>query len=467
MKPPDDPEAETFQTDFLKVISGNLTAKSAAILVVDRDGVGFRTAVYWQPEGESRLEFPIDRTMTSRVLASGLPEMSPDNKVVCAALIADDSIFGIIYAESGLAKGFSPIDMWLLAGLTGFIAPPLSRLRHLESLQIVARQLKDEANTQYNMIGASPRMQEVYQFIGKVGPTQSNVGPTQSNVLILGKSGTGKELVARAIHQKSSRANAPFIAVNCGAYTETLIESELFGHEKGAFTGAAVQRKGQFECANRGSIFLDEVAELSMPAQVKLLRVLQEREIQRVGGNHLIKVDVRIIAATNRDLEDMMKKGLFREDLYFRLNVVLITMPSLTERTEDIPLLATYFIQQLSHIRKVSGLSEKAFRALYGHTWEGNVREYRNMIERAVVLGDSDPIRAEDLSPAFSDAKLQKLPDKQPDNLSFDQKVKQYERSLVLDALERAEWNVIRAGDILNKNPRYVYKLARRLEIKL
>jgi two-component system NtrC family response regulator len=227
------------------------------------------------------------------------------------------------------------------------------------------------------------------------------VADTPTTVLISGESGTGKELVARGIHRASSRAEAPFVPINCGAIPETLLESELFGYEKGAFTGAVRVKVGKFEYAHKGTLFLDEVGEMSLPLQVKLLRVLQEHEFQRVGGNADIKVDVRIIAATNRDLRENVDSGKFREDLFFRLNVINIRVPPLRERRDDIPALTAHFLDKFSKKlnRGVPNVDPDAMRALYRHSWPGNVRELENVVERAVVLSRGSSIMPTDLPP--------------------------------------------------------------------
>src|SRR5262249_22297046 len=232
-----------------------------------------------------------------------------------------------------------------------------------------------------DMVGASAGMREVYKFIAKAAPTNSTV-------LIRGESGTGKELAARAIHLNSPRAKHPFVAINCAALTETLLESELFGHEKGAFTGAVTTKKGKIELAQNGSVFLDEIGEMALPLQAKLLRVLQQHEFERVGGTRTIKADIRLIAATNRNLEQAIKDGDFREDLYYRLNVIRLNMPPLRERREDITPLAIYFAEKYSRQcnRPIKGISPQAQACLFNYDWPGNVREFENAIERAIVL---------------------------------------------------------------------------------
>ncbi len=248
-----------------------------------------------------------------------------------------------------------------------------------------------------NIIGKSKPMLEIYDLIEKVAQSKATV-------LITGPSGTGKELIAQAIHYQSPRKNRPFISVNCGALTETLLESELFGHEKGAFTGAIAMKKGRFELADGGTLFLDEVADMPQSLQIKILRVLQEMEFERVGGTRTIKVDVRVLSASNRDLKQEASRGNFREDLYYRLNVIHIEVPSLMERTEDIRLLVGHFVEKYRKGEEKSEiqLSPETWRALYEYGWPGNIRELENVIERAVVLNSDGLIELADLPPEFS-----------------------------------------------------------------
>jgi two-component system NtrC family response regulator len=247
-----------------------------------------------------------------------------------------------------------------------------------------------------NIIGKSEPMLKIYEMIAKVSQSKASV-------MITGSSGTGKELIAKAVHYNSPRKNRPFISINCGALTETLLESELFGHERGAFTGAVTMKKGRFELADGGTLFLDEVGEMSPALQVKLLRVLQEMEFERVGGTKTIKVDVRILAASNRRLKEDVDKGIFREDLFYRLNVVHMEVPSLRERVEDIPFLVAHFIDKFRSPkdRKIE-LAPEAWKVLYNYSWPGNIRELENTIERAVVLNSDGLIRLEDLPEEIS-----------------------------------------------------------------
>jgi transcriptional regulator with GAF, ATPase, and Fis domain len=275
--------------------------------------------------------------------------------------------------------------------------------------------------------------------------------------LILGESGTGKELVARAIHYHSDRHDKLMIPVNCGAIPEDLLESELFGHEKGAFTNAIRTRIGRFELANGGTIFLDEVAEMSPHLQVKLLRVLQEQEFERLGGTKTIKCDVRIIAATNKNLDKLVEENHFREDLYYRLKVIPIEIPPLRDRPSDIPLLIHHFLDIMCKVKKktIRGISKKAIKALTNYDWPGNVRELENIIERMVILSEDDYLDVEDLPEKVEqkekmDQTIQILiPD---EGFSLSNAINEYERQLIINALEKADWVKNRAAKLLNMN---------------
>jgi two-component system, NtrC family, response regulator len=281
------------------------------------------------------------------------------------------------------------------------------------------------------IIGSTPRMREIFA-------TVSLVAKTGVTVLVEGESGTGKELVARAIHHKSRRKNAPFVAINCGAIPETLLESELFGHEKGAYTGAHVQRKGKLEQADSGTVFLDEIAEMSLPLQVKLLRFLQERQVERLGGQQPIHVDTRVIAATNKELKSEIAAGRFREDLYFRLSVVTITLPPLHERGEDIGMLANAFLRQnCQQYRRRLQFSPDALTAIARYPWPGNIRELQNAIQRAAILARGRFIEASDLGIA---------PVVAPPRTSLREARNRVERQAVVDALIRTRGNISRAA---------------------
>jgi DNA-binding NtrC family response regulator len=293
------------------------------------------------------------------------------------------------------------------------------------------------------IVSASPKMENVKRMVLKVAHSNSTV-------LIRGESGTGKELIARAIHNQSPRASEMFQAVNCAAINENLLESELFGHEKGSFTGAHAEKKGLFEVADRGSLFLDEIAELDVSMQAKLLRALQERKIRRVGGTHELNVDVRVIAATNRDLRAMVADGRFRDDLYYRLNVLSIDVPPLRERREDIPVLIDFFLKKHTRntSRLVRGLTSETKKLMLDYGWPGNVRQLESAIERAILLCESDLITIEDLplevrqeaSPAAQGAF--KLP---PEGISFED----VERDLIMQAMEQTDYNITKSAKLL------------------
>jgi len=294
-----------------------------------------------------------------------------------------------------------------------------------------------------SIIGEHPKMKEVYRIVTKIAATTSTV-------LVYGESGTGKELVARAIHDRSSRKDQPFMAINCAAIPETLIESELFGHEKGSFTGANVREIGILEAANGGTVFLDEIGEMNVAMQAKLLRAIQEKEIRRVGGKVNLTLDVRIISATNRDLELEIKRGVFREDLYYRLNVIRITLPPLRERGSDIAALADFFITKYREASgiAVEGISKPALKLLMNYTWPGNVRQLESVIERAVLMAEGTIIQPEDLSAEIAAAGAQsgivpfELP---PEGINFEE----MERALITKAMERADWVIGKAAPIL------------------
>jgi two-component system response regulator HydG len=289
-----------------------------------------------------------------------------------------------------------------------------------------------------SIIGTGPTMKKLFE-------TLALAAPTEATVLLLGESGTGKELVANAIHQNSPRKDKPYVKVNCAALPETLLESELFGHEKGAFTGAIEKKQGRFERADGGTLFLDEIGEMSSPTQTKILRVLQEREFEAVGGTKTIKVDVRIIAATNKDLAGEVKQGRFREDLYYRLNVVPLTIPPLREHTEDIPLLAEHFLRIYSEKNKrdITGFGPGVMDAFTGYSWPGNVRELENIVERTVIMSRDDTISLEDLSPIFGD------PQGEGDRTPPPTSLRDVERETILKTLRQTGGNRTHAAQIL------------------
>ena len=354
----------------------------------------------------------------------------------------------------------------------------INRAIDFQKLQKENTLLKMQLKKKYRfkgLIGNSPQMNKIYELIEKVADTDSTI-------LITGESGTGKEVVAKTIHYNSLRTNGPFIPINCAAIPKDLIETEMFGHEKGAFTGATNTRIGRFELANNGTIFLDEIGELEPSLQVKILRVLQEREFERVGGVKTIKVDVRVIAATNRDLEKAVREGKFREDLFYRLNVIPIHMPPLRKRLEDIPLLMDHFIHEICKKRNRNPLkfSKEAMDCLLEYRWPGNVRELENLIERLSILVSGDIVSISDLPERFikkcipdemeSSSCLQEqsvpaitIPQ---DGMNLNKVVDEVERSLIMQALEKTGWIKSKAANVLGLNRTTLIEKMKKMGIK-
>ena len=302
-----------------------------------------------------------------------------------------------------------------------------------------------------NILGKNSRMQEIYELI-------SDISNTDSTVLIQGESGTGKELIARAIHFNSHRKTKPFVVANCSAYSQNLLESELFGHEKGSFTGAIRRKVGRFELANGGTIFLDEIGEVSPPTQILLLRVLQDHRFERVGGEETLEVDVRVVAATNKNLMEEMRKGAFREDLYYRLNVIPIFVPPLRQRKDDVSLLASHFLQKFRHEKgkEVTSISPEVMEIFLAHSWPGNVRELENVIEHAAIITKKDRISPKDL-PQY----LLEKPVSNQDLVSL----KDHERDLILKTLEETNWNKHQASKKLKITRSTLYGKMKKYEI--
>ena len=330
----------------------------------------------------------------------------------------------------------------------------LGRTFHIAQLEREQRELKQRLSddTFEFMIGTSQVMQDVFSMIRKIATTDAPV-------LIIGESGTGKELVARAVHRQGLRATAPFIPINCSAIPENLIESELFGHEKGTFTGAHAQRKGRFEMAEGGTLFLDEIGELPTMLQVKLLRFLQEKTIERIGGRQQIEVDTRVLAATNRNLEEAIQNGSFREDLYYRLNVLRINLPPLRDRQTDILLLAKTFLDRYcqEHRKKIKGFSDQAINAIEGYAWPGNVRELENRIKRAVIMSDGKKISLEDLEMESLDIETKRM--------TLKDAREDVEKKLIIKAIARNDNNLSKAAADLGISRPTLYDMMDKLEI--
>lgn len=388
--------------------------------------------------------------------------------VLCAPLKQKNQIIGVIEAlNTTNLIGFTADDLQLLMAFGGLAATALIRAKTFTTVRNSNAVFQEEMQDRYRFVtGASLAMQEVLSFV-------RTAATAATTVLLLGESGSGKEVVARAIHRWGPRAEYPFVAVNCTALTTELLESELFGHEKGAFTGAVAQKKGKFELADGGTIFLDEIGDLALNLQVKLLRVLQDKEFQRVGGVKTIRVNVRILAATNRNLSQAIQKGTFREDLYYRLNVASIVLPSLRDRREDVPTLARYFIEHscLEVNRAAMDIEPAALECLQTYSWPGNVRELQNAIERAVVFASGATITIADLP-----AEVRKQPELRTpmpvalpgldDTLALAEATDVFLRAKVRRALEVTSGNQTEAAQLLGLPQSNLSRLMKRLRLR-
>ncbi|HKO96850.1 MAG TPA: sigma 54-interacting transcriptional regulator [Pyrinomonadaceae bacterium] len=466
------------QETLLELLFEVVPAERGAILLIDGNDVG-PEAQFVSVFGMDRRRGPdqkikVSRTITRSVLQRGEALLinntdlkgleateslvgNPPSSVLCVPIIMLDKTLGVLYLDTRERDAvFDKDHLQLVTAISAITAVAIENARHIEWLVSENQRLIADFGIDHNLIGESDQVREVLQFISKVAPTDSTV-------LLSGESGTGKELAARAIHKNSKRAQKPFMAVNCAALAESLLESELFGHEKGSFTGALVQKKGRLEIADGGTLFLDEIGELSPSLQVKLLRVLQEREFERVGSNRTIKIDIRLITATNKDLEEAVTAGSFRQDLYYRLNVVTLEMPPLRERQEDIPLLAGYFAAKYGEKcnRRISGISPEAQARLTAYDWPGNVRELENAIERAVVLGTTDRILPEDLPEAVLETEPSPAT-----SAKYHDAVTQTKKQIIVNAMEQAKGNYTEAAKLLGVHPNYLHRLIRNLNLK-
>ena len=469
-------DLEELQAQLLDLTFEVVPAGRGAILLSDGAGLEFnclyaRTRQAGQPQ-----LVRVSRTIARQVMKDNVAILGVDvaasgalreveslaasevRSLLCVPLTVFQRVIGCIYLDSTNATNrFQEDHLQLVAAIAGISAVALDNARRLQWLEQENQRLTTEVRQEQSLVGEGARIKEIFQFLARVAPTESTV-------LIEGESGTGKELAAKALHRNSHRANKPFVAINCAAIPETLLESDLFGHERGAFTGAAVQKKGRLEVADGGVVFLDEIGELAPALQVKLLRVLQEREFERVGGTHTIKVDIRLIAATNRDLNDAVRTGQFRQDLYYRLAVVRLTMPPLRERREDIPMLTRHFVQKYAKRSKVKPkpVSREAMAALVNYEWPGNVRELENAIERALVMGSADMVRLEDLPESL----LEQESAAEMHEGKYHASVKELKKQLIIDAVEQTRGNYVEAAAILGVHPNYLHRLIRNLGLK-
>jgi transcriptional regulator with GAF, ATPase, and Fis domain len=467
-------KSEELQRRLLEIILEVVPARRGAIVLFDGDLDTPKSVCALDKSNHIHLPMQLSRTVTRQVSREQVALLSNelnDRRLqaaesliasrVCSLLCVPFSFGqtkGLLYLDSSDPDfRFTEEHLQQMTAIASLTAAAVANVRQLEEFKRENERLRSESIIETNIIGESQPMQEVFRLLAKIAPSNSTI-------LIDGESGTGKELAARAIHHNSERRDKPFMAVNCAVLSATLLESDLFGHERGAFTGAVTQKKGKFEVADGGTVFLDEIAELAMELQAKLLRFLQEREFERVGGTKTIKIDVRVLAATNKNLKEAVERGAFRQDLFFRLNVVPVRLPPLRERSSDIPLLAKYFVHKYSERCKRQSLSltGEALAALTVYSWPGNVRELENTIERAVVLSSSDSIRLEDLPEAVIEAWL---PTKETPN-SFHEKLMCAKQQIILAALQQAQGNYTNAAHALGIHPNNLHRLTRSLGIK-
>jgi transcriptional regulator with GAF, ATPase, and Fis domain len=467
---------DLLERELMACIFDVVPAQRGAILLTSENPGEFSSVFSWDRPNGAVAPFAVSGTIVHKVLDEKVGVLSADvfgdsaledaksllltetRSLLAVPLTVFDRILGLIYLDTSDPRARLDKDhLELMTAIAAVSAIALENARHVERLEDENRRLKAEISIEHNMVGESAPMRAVYRFV-------SRVAPTDSTVLITGESGTGKELVARAIHRNSSRTAKPFVAINCAALTETLLESELFGHERGAFTGAVAQKRGKLEVADGGTVFLDEMGELAPALQAKLLRVLQEREFERVGGTRPIRIDIRVIAATNRNLGESVKAGAFRQDLYYRLNVVSIEMPPLRQRREDIPLLAAYFAARSGERSKrhVRGVSPEARACLMNYDWPGNVRELENSLERAVVLGSSEFILPEDLPEAV----LETATPAGVNMAQYHEAIAEAKKQVIMRAVEQAGGNYTEAAKLLGVHPNYLHRLIRNMNLK-
>jgi Nif-specific regulatory protein len=482
------PNLKTALARALEHVAEAASARSGLIALREGDApdiaIAAATGISWQTA--QRVRYRVGEGIIGRVVETGKPVVVPrasqeplflnrtgvhknageDTTFVCVPICAAGACVGAV----GLARPHrADADMERLLQFLGVVASLLGYAVRVHTLQQAERQqlvaenalLREELRERYdfrNIIGSSRPMQALFAQV-------MQVARSQTTVLIRGESGSGKELIAHAIHYHSTRANKPFVKVNCGALPEGLVESELFGHEAGAFTDARSARKGRFEMAHGGTLFLDEVGELSLGTQVKLLRVLQEREFERLGGTQTLRVNVRLIAATNRNLEDAVRERTFREDLYYRLNVFSLFLPPLRDRKPDILLLADHFVEKYAsaHGKDVRRLATTAIDMLMSYHWPGNVRELENCIERAVLVAAGGVIHGHDLPPSLQTAEVSgTLP-----RMSLASATAALEMDLIQDALKTSGGNLARTARLLDTTERIIAYKVKKLGIDL
>jgi Nif-specific regulatory protein len=473
----------------MRVLSEYLDMKRGTVAIRGNGEVSIVAAYGMTEEEIRRGRYRLGEGIIGRVAKHGSPIVIPNigdeplflNKTgaremikkeniafLCVPIKMKNEILGVLSVDRLFgAKGISvEEDLRLLKIIASLIAHTIKLYRErekereafLEEKENLKQQLKHKYRIE-NIIGQSDRMQEVFEAVHRVAPSRANV-------LLRGESGTGKELIAKAIHYMSQRAKAPFIKFNCASIPEGLLESELFGHEKGAFTGALSMRKGRFELADGGTIFLDEIGDLPLTLQPKILRVLQEKEFERVGGEKTLRVNVRLIAATSRNLEDLVSLGKFREDLYYRLNVVPVFLPSLRERRDDIPVLVEHFLKKYNEEnQKLVSITPDVLRLFMDYDWPGNVRELENTIERLVVMSRGKVVTVHELPMNIRDQSLKARYSLQTKD-ALPSAIEDIERMKIIDALKRTGWIQAKAARLLGITPRQIGYKIKKYDIK-
>ncbi|HUF03855.1 MAG TPA: sigma 54-interacting transcriptional regulator [Aridibacter sp.] len=470
-------DVEELQKELLSEILEVVPASSGAIILVD-DEMGLAEVVGLNKSGSGE-HVHVSRTIISRVIGektvvlandivNDSREMTPESVAVagvssllCVPMYLYDKVHGVIYlSTSAEDESFDESHLRFMTAIASIASIAIGNARYFSTLQIENAKLKTANSLEKKMIGESKAMKRVYGFIAKAAPSDATI-------LIEGESGTGKELAAKAIVVNSRRKDRPFVIINCATLTENLLESELFGHEKGAFTGAVTRKKGKIEIADGGTLFLDEIGELPVALQAKLLRVLQERELERVGGVEKIGVDVRVIAATNRDLEEEVKNGGFRQDLFYRLNVMKFRMPALRERRSDVMPLAEAFLRDYAvrNGRALRGFSESARERLLAYEYPGNVRELENAVERAVILSSGEWVVAEDFPEEFA-LDVPASGAGSGDLVPLQEGVKIKKKQMIIEAFRKADRSYVETAKILDVHPNYLHRLIKTLGIK-
>jgi transcriptional regulator with GAF, ATPase, and Fis domain len=467
-------DRDSLECQLLGFVFDVIPAERGSLLLLDSKGDVSCTRAWDRVHGPENA-VPVNQSVLRKVISersgllltdAGSSRVRKDSRtateehslsLLCVPMLVGERVVGIIYLDAKVpVVQFDENHLRVLQAIAHIAALASENLEHWEKLRQENLALRAEIGLKHDIVGGSPNIRKVFEFIRKVAPTDSTV-------LIQGESGTGKELVARAIHSNSPRADRPFVAINSAAIAANLLETELFGHEKGSFTGACSQKKGKVELAEGGTLFLDEISELAPELQAKLLRVLQEREFERVGGTKPIPLDIRLVAATNKALARSVEAGEFRKDLFYRLNVVAVTLPPLRDRREDIPEMAEHFLRkmQCKCPTLARSISPEALACLSQYDWPGNVRELENAMERAAVLGTNDVIRPEDLPENIIEGGSVS-----GESAKYYSSLKEFKRQLIQQALQQTNGSYVDAAKILGLHPNSLLRLMRNLNVK-